>query len=258
MGSRETVRAVLWQHMPGAFPDAAERCRVKELEPDVVILPEYHAVSPEASSPLPSFVHFDRNLDRLRRLAVELNAVVVGGTVIEKEGKDLFNTCFVYDRRITAGFYRKVHLTEREREAGLTPGSGYRVLEAGGLRLGVLVCADVLAQGAFEAVGAMAPDIIAVPTVSPYLPDDTASEKERRDRDIFHAGARTAGAFVLKVCAARSFVGRRLQGRTLAAAPWGILDRVPPDREDQEHIMVVDLPLARLRESRLMSAAPPA
>ncbi len=205
------VRAVLWQIQPGRLWEIEERRRIKALEPDLVILPEYHAVPGDFVTPLRSFVHFDRNLDRLRSLAVELDTVVVGGTVVEKEGKDYFNSCFVFDRRITAGFYRKIHITEKERAAGMSPGSAYRVLEAASFRVGILVCADVLHPEAFAAMREQKADIVAVPTVSPYLPDDTIEAKERRDEEIFVAGARACGAYVLKVCAARSFLGHRLQ-----------------------------------------------
>lgn len=254
-GQDRVLRAALWQLEPGHFPSRDERLALKTAAPDLVILPEYHAVDQGARMSLSAFIHFDRNLDRLRELAVDLNAVVVGGTVVEKEGLDHFNTCFVYDRRRTAGFYRKIHVTERERAAGITPGSELRVFRAGGIGVGVMVCADALQPWAFDRMRALGADVVAIPTVSPFLLDDTVEAKERRDRDIYVAGAARSGAYVLKVCAARSFLGARLQGRSLAAAPWGILDRVPFDAEAEERLLLVDLPLARLHEQRRVDPA---
>lgn len=244
----ESVRVVAWQLTPGRFPTDAEQAALADLRPDLVVLPEYAAVAPMLGTPLRSFVDFDRNLDRLRWLAVRLNCVVVGGTVVEKESQDYFNTCFVFDRRIHVGFYRKVHVTAKERAAGISPGSGHRIVTAGRLRIGLLVCADVLQPSAFDAmVGA---DVVAVPTSSPYLPEDTPETKERRDQEIFVEGARRCGAYVVKCCAAKSLLGARLQGRSLVASPDGIVARVPWDQESEEARLVVDLPLAGHRAER--------
>lgn len=249
-GPRSTLRVVLWQMVPGELPSVVARREVAALRPDLVVLPEYFAVPAAARMPRVTFIEFDRSLDWLRGLAVELNTVVVGGSVVEKEGNDYFNTCFVYDRRITAGFYRKVTLTERERGAGMSAGSGYRMLVVDGIRLGLLVCADVLEPGAFDEMADLGADVIAIPTSSPFLPDDTAEKKEARDSSIFVAGAHRARAFVLKACSAGSLVGHPLQGRSLIAAPWGVLARVPLDGEGAPQRLVYDLSLDELRRFR--------
>lgn len=241
-----TVRVAVWQLAAGRMPAPAERKRLREIAPDVVVLPEYFAV--DGVPPPRTSVQFDRNIDWLRALAVELNGVVVGGSIMEKEGKDFFNTCFVFDRRMHVGFYRKANPTARELGAGIAPGPGPRILRGGGLSIGVLVCADVLAPGAFEAMRGA--DIVAVPTSSPHLPEDTLEAKARRDQEIFVAGARASGAYVVKSCATGSLAGHRLQGRSLVAAPWGVLDRVPPEGEDSEALLVVDLSLGELARRR--------
>ncbi|MFN7975683.1 MAG: carbon-nitrogen hydrolase family protein [Acidobacteriota bacterium] len=237
------LRVVLLQIRPGSFPSREERRSLADLAPGLIVLPEYWAVAPGTTSPARSFVHFDRSLEELRSLAVECNTVVVGGTVVEKEGQDYFNSCFVFDRRQLAGFYRKIHVTERERAAGMTPGRDHRVLQVGPIRIGLLICADVLVPASFDAMRAERAHIIAVPTSSPYRPDDTLDAKERRDREIFVAGAARASAFVVKTCAAGALLGAPLQGRSLVAGPAGVLARVPFGDEDREARMVVDLDL---------------
>lgn len=244
--SRRTVRVAVWQLTAGRVPAPDERAHLCALAPDVVVLPEYFAV--DAVPPPRTSVNFDRNVDWLRALAVECNNVVVGGSIVEKEGRDFFNTCFVFDRRMHMGFYRKMYPTARERAAGVAPGAVYRVLDAGGLKIGILICADVLEPASFEAMRGA--DLVAVPTSSPYLPEDTPEAKAARDRDIFVAGARTSGAYVLKCCAAGSLAGHRLQGRSLVAAPWGILERVPAEAEDRESLLLVDLSLEELVRRR--------
>ncbi len=244
------VRALLWQLADGHFPDRQEIAAAAARKPDLLVLPEYARVSPSARTPAVSFVDFDRNIDDQRRLTATLDCAVAGGTIAEKEGGCLFNTCFVFRPRTTVGFYRKIHLTDGERSLGFRPGREYKVFEQGGFRLGVLICADVLHPESFDRMGELGADIIAVPTSSPYRAGERVSEKERRDEEIFVEGARRSRAFLLKVCHAGTIAGARLQGRSLAAAPWGVLARVSEAEEDQERLLSIDLSMRELREFR--------
>ncbi len=87
----------------------------------------------------------------------------------------------------------------------------------------------------------MKPDVIAEPTTSPYLPDDTAAEKERRDREIFIEGAIITGAHIVKACAVGHLMGRRLQGRSLICNPEGIVAKVPIRDEALETILTAEI-----------------
>jgi len=89
-----------------------------------------------------------------------------------------------------------------------------------------------------------------IPTTSPYRPEDSLSQKHDRDQKYFVAGAEVAGAYVVKTCGAGSIFGHRLQGRSLIAAPWGVVNRVEPLDEDSVRILTETLDIAELREFR--------
>jgi predicted amidohydrolase len=101
----------------------------------------------------------------------------------------------------------------------------------------------------YAQLAGLKPDIIFVPTTSPYRAEDPPEAKAERDRLYFIDGAKTAGAYVAKCCAVGSLLGGRLQGRSLIAAPWGIIERAPAERESEELILTAELDLSRLRRA---------
>lgn len=97
---------------------------------------------------------------------------------------------------------------------------------------------------------AFKPDIIFVPTTSPFRGDETVKEKYARDHDIFVRGAALSGAYIVKCCAIGYLWGGRLQGRSLIAAPWGIISRINPEDESRERILSAILDIQELRDFR--------
>ncbi len=215
---------------------------------DFICLPEYCFIPLQAASQLEAAKDLKKNLDLLAALSVRLDSVLIGGSLIEEEAGKFYNTCYVFDRGWPVGKYRKVNLYRREAGKGVSTGSRYEVFEIGGIRVGVLICADVLFPESYQKLAEMKPDVIFVPTTSPYRADDTLEAKERRDSDYFLAGAKTTSAYVAKCCAAGVLLGGRLQGRSLIAAPWGILKRVPFEDEDKELVLTAELDFDELKQ----------
>ncbi len=213
---------------------------------DFVCLPEYCFVSPEAKSQLETAADLERNLKILSELSVRLDTVLVGGSVVEGDAGKFYNVCYVFDRGQKTGKYRKVNLYHREAGKGISTGDRYEVFEAKGIRVGVLICADVLFPESYQKLAELKPDIVFVPTTSPYRVDDNAEAKEERDRLYFVNGAKTTSAYVAKCCAVGSLLGGRLQGRSLAAAPWEIIKQVPVEQEGEELVLTAELDLNRL------------
>lgn len=217
---------------------------------DFVCLPEYCFIPLEAQSQLEAAKDLKRNLDVLAELSVKLNTVLIGGSVVEEEGGKFYNVCNIFDRGRLAGKYRKVNLYRREAGKGISTGNRYEVFEIESVRVGLLICADVLYPQSYRKSAELKPDIIFVPTTSPYRADDTVEAKEKRDSDYFLAGAKTTSAYVAKCCAVGSLLGGRLQGRSLIAAPWEILKRVPFEDEDKELVLTAELDLEELKKHR--------
>ncbi len=217
---------------------------------DLVGLPEYCFVPVQAASQLETAKDLKKNLDVLTEHSVRLKTVLVGGSVVEEEAGTFYNTCYVFDRGRLAGKYRKVNLYRREAGKGVSTGDRYQVFEIGSIRVGVLICADVLFPESYQKLAGLQPDIIFVPTTSPFRADDAVEAKERRDADYFLAGAKTTSAYVAKCCAVGALLGGKLQGRSLIAAPWGILKRVRFEDEDQELVLTAQLDMDELKKYR--------
>jgi predicted amidohydrolase len=218
---------------------------------DLVAFPEYWRCGPSLRSYEESAARHENDLAEIASLAKQSDAAFVAGTLVApRDGGGYENRAYVLDRGAIVGYYSKVHPMPGEMREGIVPGETFRAFEVRGIRLGVLICSDVLAADSFPEMATRHPDVIVIPTSSPYREVDSPAEKHARDRDIFVAGAARAGAYVVKVCTLGPIFGHRLQGRSLVAAPWGVLEGVAIEDEDVPRIVAHTLDLARLRAWR--------
>lgn len=238
--------AALQKRIGGVVP-RAEFDRLRELGVDIVCLPEYFFVPERIRNQIETASFRTRILEQLEAYSRRLVGVVVGGSLIEREGPFYYNASHIFDSGRYVGVYRKVYPTVREREKGIKPGDRFQVFEVRGIRLGVLICADVLFPESFEQSAALHPDLIAIPTTSPFLAGDTARDKQRRDQDIFVAGSRSANAYLLKTCGVGALLGKKLQGRSLICAPWGVIKVVNPRSEMLETTLIAEIDIDALR-----------
>lgn len=155
------------------------------------------------------------------------------------------NTCVVVHRGEELARYRKINLMPRERESRAVPGASFVLIDALGLKVAPVICADVLAPETFDHVARLRADLIVAPVASPFLPEDTIRDKDRRDREIFLAGAARTGAPIVKACGVGSLFGHKLQGRSLVVTPDEILFRTPFDEESTNRSWIVDVPVNR-------------
>ncbi len=104
----------------------------------------------------------------LSKAAKDLGAVLVGGSIYEKDGRRNYNTCLVFDEKgRTASKYRKVHVPQDEHyyeQDYFTPGSGYAVAKTRLGRLGTLICFDQWYPEAARVNRLMGADILFYPT----------------------------------------------------------------------------------------------
>lgn len=230
----------LQKRMGGLIP-AYEIDRLIKLGVNLICLPEYFFVPDNIRNQILTASYRQSILDKLEMLSRKINGIVVGGTLVEKEGLLYHNTCHIFNDGKHIGAYHKMHLTSGEKEIGISPGDGYRVFEIHGLRLGILICADVLVPQSFEKLSELGPDLIAIPTTSPFRRDDTTERKHRRDSDIYVAGAEKTGAHILKACGVGYLMGKRLQGRSLICNSDGIIANVHPTEESLEATLTAEI-----------------
>jgi predicted amidohydrolase len=215
--------------------------QINVANPDFFGLPEHYPLRKTVANLKESAALFSERKNYLAMLSSRMNAVLVGGTLTEKTADGYYNTCYVFDSGKEIGYYRKIHPTIREQAAGVLHGSEFKVFEIRGLRVGVLICADVLNARSFAEMASLKCQITFVPTASPFRPNETMEEKFERDRSIFLEGARQMGCPIVKTCGVGTTFGHTIQGRSLIATPDRIVARAEPDQEHQPVLLLADL-----------------
>ncbi len=107
----------------------------------------------------------------LKDLSKEFNTALVG-TVAERAGDDIFNTCYAVSGGEVLGTYRKVHLFDREKAmfaAGDTP---FPVIDVKGARVGLMICFDWIFPEVARVLALEGAQILCAPSnlVLPYCP----------------------------------------------------------------------------------------
>lgn len=227
-----------------------ESLLIVKRRPDFIVFPEYYNVNPALRDTLRNSGMAYRHLNYCKTLSDRFDAVVIAGSAIEVDRNRFYNTCSVFENGRLLGKYRKLHPTDNEQRHGIAPGRDPILLEIAGVRISIMICADVLAPDAFARLASLKPDIVFIPTTSPLKIEETVKDKFARDQAIFVDGARAAGSYLVKCCAVGRLWGGTLQGRSLAAAPWGILTRVTPNEENGKRILSVVLDIDELRDFR--------
>jgi len=239
-----TIRIGIHQAEPGTGVRPEELAAYRDAGVGILVLPEYFWVRPGDASHQNAGAHFEEDLAEVARLSTLGDWVVVGGTVIEPRDDLWHNTCPVFQGGHELARYRKIHLMPGEARHGITPGETFVIVEALGLHLAPVICADVLYHDTFDQVASLRPDLILAPMSSPFRSVDTETEKDKRDREIFLRGAAQARAPIVKAGGMGLLFGRPLQGRSLVATPCEILFRTPFPEERERRNWIVDVPLA--------------
>ena len=234
--SKESIKIILYQQHPGSRISDHDKEIITANRPDFVCLPEYFFVRSKNSDHLAEANYARENVDEIQRLSIELETCLIGGSIVEKVGKKYFNTCYVFERGKFIGSYSKIHLFHGEVRQGMSSGEKHQAFQCNGIRVGLLICADVMYEDSFIEMRKFDCDIVFVPTTSP-LRDESAEEKMLRDEQIFVRGARVSGSYVAKCCAVGTIFTAPLQARSLIAAPDKIVQRIPFADEDKPMIM---------------------
>jgi omega-amidase len=216
---------------------------LQSFNPEFICLPEHYPLPAEIKNLQQAADRFAERKQYLSDVARTLQTIVVGGTLTEPTADGYYNTCYVFDRGQEVGSYRKVNPTSREQSAGTLRGSEFKIFELAGLRVGVLICADVLFLESFEQLAALHCQLTFVPTASPYRPGESTEEKYQRDRSIFLEGARKMGCPIVKTCGVGTTFGHPIQGRSLITTTDDILIRAEPHQEQSSLILKADLNL---------------
>lgn len=162
--------------------DKAERMvrEAAEKGANVVALPEMFAC-PYAKG---YFDRFAENADgesvhRMAYWAKEYGVLLVGGSIPERDGNKLYNTCFVFDRQgAVIAKHRKTHLFDVDIKGGVcfreskhfAPGDDICVFDTEYGRMGVAICFDMRFPELIRAMAKRGPRSSSCPPSSTQLP----------------------------------------------------------------------------------------
>ena len=119
---------------------------------DFAVFPEFfnaplmaefnHLSEPEAIRELAKFTHVIR--DRLSELSISYNINIIGGSMPEIIGNDLYNIGYFCRRDGSVETYQKIHVTPDEISVwGMQSGHGFKTFDTDCGKIGILVCYDV-------------------------------------------------------------------------------------------------------------------
>jgi predicted amidohydrolase len=188
---------------------------------DFVVLPEMW---------LAGFFGFDHYADlaedlngplvkNLAALAAECGTYLCAGSIIERDGRDLYNSTVLFgpDGTLVAS-YRKMHLFgygSREREI-LSPGQEVVTCELNGVRFGLSTCYDLRFPELYRRQVEMGAEVLLVVAAWPFPRLDAW-------RCLVRARAIENQAVVVACNAAGTQKGSVFAGATRAYGPWGML-----------------------------------
>lgn len=238
------IRVVSYQgNLTGHIP-LEDLGTIKGLAPNFLVLPE-HFFTNDAKNFMEVAQKAQECKDYLISISNELKCAVVGGTIIEENTGGFYNVCYLVENGALRGRYAKCCPTEYEQAQGILPGEEMKLFCIYGASIGILICSDVLDENNFNVMGELLADIIFVPAISPFK-EETEKEKFERDEKIFVEGALHSRSYVVKTCGVGTIFGSPLQGRSLVAAPWGIIARVHPNEEHATRIMDAELDMEKI------------
>lgn len=211
-------------------------------KPDFLVLPEYFFYHPLVKLAENPELYDSRESElKLKKISESLKeTVIIGGSMLTIDAGHFYNTCLLYLNGVEIGRYFKQRLFERE-IGKISTGHENKVFEVKGIKVGVLICADVFENKYFEDLKRLGADIVFIPTFSPFK-KEKIEDKQKRDEQIFVNGARLSGAYIVKTCGVTgNSCYYSIQGRSLIADQERILWRAPFWREDQEILKITNL-----------------
>lgn len=198
----------------------------------------------------------------LTRLASQSGMHIVGGTVpvMDDDRQRVYNQCTVYGPSGASGRQRKLHMTRFESEEwDISSGTRLRVFETAIGRIAVNICYDVEFPELARAAARAGATILVVPTCTDdrisYLRVRYCAHARAIENQIYVVQACTVGSLPMVPAVSLNYGQAAIMTPSdFAFARDGFLAEGVPN---QESMVVGDLDIAALRESRLSGTVLP-
>jgi len=218
----------------------------------VVVLPECFN-SPYGTSYFPEYAESipGPSTDALRKSAQENNIYLIGGSIPEKNGDKIYNTCTVFDPDgKLVGTHRKMHLFNidipgkirfQESET-LSPGKDFTMVDTPYCKIGVGICYDIRFAELAQVYARNDCKLLIYPGAFNMTTGPAHWELLQRARAVDNQ------VYVAAVSPARDEKANYVAwGHSTCVNPWG---DVIATTEHSEDIVYVDIDLQRLEEVR--------
>ncbi len=217
---------------------SAQRTAVKAAENgcELILFPEYFSYSHLVPEIL------DETLRFLKDVSSEYSIAVSGNAIVEKSGYR--NRSYIFDKGELVGWQDKVHPTRVERQLGVMCGEKLEIFEVRGVRVSILVCADILYPELCRVAALKGAEIVLNPVVS--FKRSELPGTEYRYCLYFTRSFDNAYAIVKAGGFGRTFTGSEAVGRSLIATFDGILAK--SREEEREEAVMAEIDLKRIRE----------
>lgn len=219
---------------------------------NLVILPEIFN-SPYNNSSFPVYAEEfpgETSLEMMK-IAKECSIVLVAGSIPEKEGDSIFNTCYVYNESgEVIGRHRKIHLFDINIKGGqyfkesdvLTAGKDFTVVDTKFGKIGIAICYDVRFPEYFRILSEMGAELVTLPAAFNMTTGPAHWEISLRmravDNQIYMAAASPARD------ESQSYVS---YANSMIVDPWG---KVLENADTDEKIIYSDIYRKRVYEIR--------
>ncbi len=219
---------------------------------DLVILPEMFNC-PYDNSFFPRFAEIfpGETTELLSKLAKQQSIYIVGGSIPERDGENIFNTSYTFDRNgKVIGKHRKMHLFDIDVEDGIkfkesdTLGSGNKatVFETEFCKIGVAICYDMRFPELMRLMALKDAELIIVPaafnmTTGPAHWHSLAKVRAM-DNQVYFIAASPARKLDSSYIA---------YGHSLIVDPWG---KTVNEADENEVIIYADIDLKKVKKIR--------
>lgn len=227
---------------------------------DLVVIPEFFStgISHDAFEKFPEDANGGETIAYLSELAKKYKTNIVCGTVIEKNGNNFYNTCFVLNRQgEIVCKYSKIHLfnyTGGNEGELITPGDKAVVANLDFGKVGLSVCFDMRYPLLIRKLAQMGAQIVVLPTAWVIPNKIYNNDKSKRfERDIWLAMNRTRAYDNMVYVVVSNETGKANEnvsslGSSLIISPKG---EILADAKDEQTALYFDVDLDVLEKMKL-------
>ncbi len=217
--------------------DSQQLKKLSALKSDFLVFPEFFAAGSSVKKFADLTAQTVNALEWLLKLSDAYSGILIGGTLPREENGTLYSACPVVYRGEVIDWYRKRFLEENEKKT-VQPGLEAGVFILKGFRFGILLGGEVAQSGFYSELAGMGIHLVFAPMCS-LLRQESPEQKLERDRVLFVEPAAQNQMSIVKCASIGTFLGRKLQGRSLVVTPTGVSWRVAPAEEGAEILKTV-------------------